>query len=59
MTCVVVEEALVAESGVIRIRLIEYVGVSACRALDDRALDKGLLSQAALLTSNENKLSDR
>ena len=58
MTCVVVEKALVAESGVIRIRLIEDVGVSACAALDDRALDKGLLSQVALLTSNETKMSD-
>jgi hypothetical protein len=57
MSRVIVEEALVAESGVIRIRLIEYVGVSARRTLDDRALDKGLLSQAALLTSNENKMS--
>ena len=58
MARLIVEEALVAESGVIRVGLIEYVGMSTRRALDDRALDKGLLSQAALLTSNENKMSD-
>lgn len=54
MARVIVEEALVAESGVIRIGLIEYVGVSACRALDYRALHKCLLSHARLLTSNYN-----
>ena len=42
MASVVIEETLVAKSGVIRIGLIEYVGVSARRALDDRALNKGL-----------------
>ena len=59
MARVVVEETLVAKSGVIRIGLIEYIGVSARRALDDRALDKYLFPQAALLTSNEKELSQR
>ncbi len=58
MARVIAEEALVAEPGVIRVRLIEDVGVTARRALDDRAFDKGLLSQAALFPFNENKMSD-